>query len=193
MAAKVGFAKAQKSNDWYWWQKSILAFIYLYIDIYMYIYLHMSYVCILFTCIYFICIHILAYAYRNGKMCSLLESKRSRRVEQHNWSQRVAFLWPFARRTIDAHATSTRGAGFELEGICEIRILLMIFSNKNGWSYHPLIWQVGILCYFFYHREHDGTLGMVPSVINPHIRTPYISLLVGIYWVYPLLKGSLWG
>ena len=40
-----------------------------------------------------------------------------------------------------------------------------------------------------YHRENGGTLGMVPLIINP-IYTRYI---VGIYWVYPLLKGSLRG
>ena len=37
------------------------------------------------------------------------------------------------------------------------------------------------------HRENGGTLGMVPSIINPI----YTIYKVGIYWVYPLLKGSL--
>ena len=37
------------------------------------------------------------------------------------------------------------------------------------------------------HRENGGTLGMVPLIINP-LNTLY---MVGIHWVYPLLKGSL--
>ena len=40
-----------------------------------------------------------------------------------------------------------------------------------------------------YHRENGGTLGTVPVINNP-IYKPYI---VGIYWTYPLLKGSLDG
>ena len=45
----------------------------------------------------------------------------------------------------------------------------------------------------FYHRENGGgPLGMVPLIINPiYTYTPYI---VGIYWVYPFLKGlQPWG
>ena len=40
----------------------------------------------------------------------------------------------------------------------------------------------------FIHQQNDlsGTLGVVPLIINPN--TP---LIAGIYWVYPLLKGSL--
>ena len=39
-----------------------------------------------------------------------------------------------------------------------------------------------------FHRENGGTLGMVPSIINP-IYTLYSGYLLGI----SLLKGSLWG
>ena len=40
----------------------------------------------------------------------------------------------------------------------------------------------------FIHRKNAGTLGMVPLTINP-----LYTLYSGIYWVYPLLKGSLGG
>ena len=57
------------------------------------------------------------------------------------------------------------------------------FPTKNDhfgvfWGYHHL-------------RKHPyecGTLGMVPLIINPIYYTSYI---VGIYWIYPPLKGSL--
>ena len=38
------------------------------------------------------------------------------------------------------------------------------------------------------HRKNAGTLQMVPLIVNPKYTLYY---MVGIYWVYPLLKGSL--